>query len=74
MATNKMKMGNSFPICSCNFLSISEMHLFNNISQIIFLQYYFLGILKKLGDGISQVGSERSLHLLDTYSFTFVLT
>ena len=30
--------------------------------------------MKKLGDGISQVGSERSLHLLDTYSFTLVLT
>ena len=30
--------------------------------------------MTKLGDGISQVGSERSLHLLDTYSFTLVLT
>ena len=66
-------MGNSFPICSCNFLSFSEMHLFNNISQIKYLQYYFLEIVKKLGDGISQVGSERSLHLLDTYSFYGIL-
>ena len=29
--------------------------------------------MKKLGDGISQVGSERSLHLLDTYSFYGIL-